>query len=338
MLHHLSPKVSVIVPVYNTELYVERAIVSLMEQTLDDVQFIIIDDGSKDNSLNIIKHVIARYPAREGQVTLISRENRGVAATRAQGMELATGDYVIHLDSDDWAELNWLEAMYTKAIEENADVVVCDYNEIFLKKSTARTQVVPSTKLDCIANLLNGHISNANWNKLIKKEIFSMNNIFFTSDIKMGEDFLVTLEVFIGAEKIGYIDKKLYNYNRCNENSLTLQFDDKALSDLIFITDKMNYLLIKNNISHIKLITNAINLFKLNVRNMYVLQSLGRQKLKEYALKIYPETNLLIEHGLGANFLKVTYFLSKYRLTSLFFLIDILIVANKMMWRFNLKS
>lgn len=105
------PKVSVIVPVYNTERYVERAIISLMEQTLDDVQFIIIDDGSKDNSLNIIKQVIARYPARQGQVTLISRENRGVAATRAQGMELATGDYVIHLDSDDWAELNWLEAL-----------------------------------------------------------------------------------------------------------------------------------------------------------------------------------------------------------------------------------
>jgi glycosyltransferase involved in cell wall biosynthesis len=119
-----APKVSVIVPVYNTELYVERAIISLMEQTLDDVQFIIIDDGSKDDSLNIIKQVIARYPVREGQVTLISRENRGVAATRAQGMELATGDYIIHLDSDDWAELNWLEAMYTKAIEENADVVV----------------------------------------------------------------------------------------------------------------------------------------------------------------------------------------------------------------------
>ncbi|HDX6611302.1 TPA: glycosyltransferase family 2 protein, partial [Escherichia coli] len=116
------PKVSVIVPVYNTERYVERAIISLMEQTLDDVQFIIIDDGSKDNSLNIIKQVIARYPARQGQVTLISRENRGVAATRAQGMELATGDYVIHLDSDDWAELNWLEALYTKAIEDNADV------------------------------------------------------------------------------------------------------------------------------------------------------------------------------------------------------------------------
>ena len=80
------PKVSVIVPVYNTELYVERAIISLMEQTLDDVQFIIIDDGSKDNSLTIIKQVITRYPARQGQVSLISRESRGIAGTRPQGM------------------------------------------------------------------------------------------------------------------------------------------------------------------------------------------------------------------------------------------------------------
>ncbi|KAA3493038.1 glycosyltransferase family 2 protein [Vibrio mimicus] len=122
-----APKVSVIMPVYNTEMYVERAMISLMEQTLDDVQFIIINDGSKDNSLSIIKEVITRYPTRKDQITLISRENRGVAVSRAQGMELATGDYVIHLDSDDWAERNWLEAMYSKAIEDNADVVVCDY-------------------------------------------------------------------------------------------------------------------------------------------------------------------------------------------------------------------
>lgn len=109
------PKVSVIVPVYNTELYVERAIISLMEQTLDNVQFIIIDDGSKDNSLNIIEEVIARYPARGGSVTLISRKNLGVAATRAQGMGIATGDYIIHLDSDDWAEPDWLDKQIGRA-------------------------------------------------------------------------------------------------------------------------------------------------------------------------------------------------------------------------------
>ncbi|EKF9488800.1 glycosyltransferase family 2 protein, partial [Vibrio cholerae] len=153
-----APKVSVIMPVYNTELYVERAMISLMEQTLDDVQFIIIDDGSKDNSLSIIKEVITRYPSRKDQITLISRENRGVAATRAQGMDLATGEYVIHLDSDDWVERDWLEAMHTKAVQDNADVVICDYSLIYKHGKKKVTQIVFEAGEECIISLFKNEI------------------------------------------------------------------------------------------------------------------------------------------------------------------------------------
>ncbi|MFM4974441.1 glycosyltransferase family 2 protein [Aeromonas rivipollensis] len=331
------PKVSVIVPVYNTELYVERAIISLMEQTLDNVQFVIIDDGSKDNSLNIIQEVIARYPAREGDVTLISRENLGVAATRAQGMGLATGDYIIHLDSDDWAEHDWLEVMYNKAISDNADVVVCDYQEIYRNKVISKRQHVPSIGFECVPKLIIGEISNANWNKLIKRSVFDLNEIKFNCDFRMGEDFLVSLAVFLNSSKVSYVCRALYSYNKANECSLTNVFDDKSLSDLINLVDKMIVLLDKHKLLDVKEITDAIIKFKVGVRNAYILQSARRSDLKIFALHLYPETNISIEHGNVPKFLKLTYFLNKKKMPWLFFFVDAALAFNRLLWRLNLK-
>lgn len=286
------PKVSVIVPVYNTELYVERAIISLMEQTLDDVQFIIIDDGSKDNSLNIIKQVITRYPARQGQVTLISRENRGVAATRAQGMELAIGDYVIHLDSDDWAEVNWLEAMYTKAIEENADVVVCDYFQMHRDRKILIEQRVFPHSIKSVKQLLLGRISNSNCDKLIKRRVFESNQVTFHSGYDMGEDFLVTFIVLINANKIIHLKKALYYYNRVNDASLTRNYSLKALMDLVEVVRLAEEYMQRNGLDNI--LQNEMSVFKLNVKALFILHSSNDMNIVEYAFKLYPSTNSLI--------------------------------------------
>ncbi|WP_407258936.1 glycosyltransferase family 2 protein [Klebsiella quasipneumoniae] len=309
------PKVSVIVPVYNTERYVERAIISLMEQTLDDVQFIIIDDGSKDNSLNIIKQVIARYPARQGQVTLISRENRGVAATRAQGMELATGDYVIHLDSDDWAELNWLEALYTKAIEDNADVVICDYYKVYKNKKIEVSQNVLPSPYNCVKKLFNRKLSNSNWDKLVRKKIFDDNEISFIDGLDMGEDFLVTLLVLLNSKKISYINKPLYYYNKNNDSSLTKSYSNKTLYDLVKIVDLADNYMKEKGI--LEFFLHETNMFKLDVKSLIILNSNNNIDLVNYAFNLYPNTNKLI---IGSNMktLKFVYILRSLRLLSFY--------------------
>ena len=243
------PEDYVIVPEYTSELYVERAIISLMEQTLNDVQFIIIDDGSKDHSLNIIKQVIARYPARQEQVILISRENRGVAATRAQGMELATGDYLIHLDSDDWAELNWLEVMYTTAIENTADVVVCDYRIIHPTQSSNVKQPVGRDGVDCVKKLLTGELLGPTWNKLIKRKLLSDNNIMFLPDINFLEDFILVMQAFLAANSIGYVAQPLINYNKCNESSITASVNDQKIKEIVFATNSINRVLCEHQLS-----------------------------------------------------------------------------------------
>ena len=122
------PKISIIIPVYKVEKYIERCARSLFEQTLDDIEYLFIDDCSPDKSIEELKDILDEYPHRKSQ-TIIHRmeRNKGQAAVRYWGVKNATGDYLIHCDSDDWVELDMYQQMYNKAIEEDADVVVCDY-------------------------------------------------------------------------------------------------------------------------------------------------------------------------------------------------------------------
>lgn len=284
------PKVSVIVPVYNTELYVERAIISLMEQTLDDVQFIIIDDGSKDNSLNIIKQVITRYPARQGQVTLISRENRGVAATRAQGMELATGDYVIHLDSDDWAELNWLEALYTKAIEDNADVVVCDYRNVYATKSTHIKQPIGVDGVDCVKKLLEGQLHGSTCNKLVRRALIIENNLTFLPDINYLEDFVLVTQVFLAANVISYIPLLLINYNQTNVSSITATATEQKVKEIVAATELINQILHHHQIANI--LSAQFSVMKLKLKYWMLYRFSG--VIPKHLWLLYPEASYYI--------------------------------------------
>lgn len=314
------PKVSVIVPVYNTEKYVERAIVSLMEQTLDDVEFIIIDDGSKDNSIIIIKQVIERYPNRTDQVILISRENRGVAATRAQGMELAKGEYTIHLDSDDWADLDWLNSMYSKAKEEDADIVVCDYQMIFTKKVVSVQQKVEMIGKDCIRNLLIGKISNMNWDKLVRRSLYSDNDINFVGGLDMGEDFLVTFRLLFFAQRVSYVSDFLYYYNKANDCSLTKKYSEKSLNDIVKVVEILDGFVKEHGC--LMFYKNEINHLKLNVRAMFIVQSGGDFNTKRKGLELYPETNNLIWKARVSRYFKLTYYLNLLGFDSLNWLVD----------------
>lgn len=325
------PQVSVIVPVYNTELYVERAIISLMEQTLEDVQFIIIDDGSKDNSLNIIKSVIARYPTRDGQVTLISRENRGVGATRAEGINLAAGKYIIHLDSDDWAESNWLEVLYSKAVKDNADVVICNYKTIFKRNSLKVKQSVSNSGMACAKLLLLGKVSNMNWDKLVRRELLFLNDINFFCGLDMGEDFYVTLKVFCFSSKVSHVDECLYNYNKTNELSLTKVYSSKSLSDIVAITNLAETFITKNNF--VRFLAKEFDFFKIGVRNCFVANGDKSVVTKKGGVELYPETNYLIEGGYAPKALTLAYYLNEYNILYLHTIYDLLVFFRNLIFK-----
>ena len=118
------PKVSVIVPVYNVEQYIEKCLENLVNQTLDDIEIIVVNDGSTDNSETIINKYLQKY---SNKIKYLTKTNGGLSDARNYGMKYATGEYIAFLDSDDYADVTTYEKMYNKAIEENCDYVECNF-------------------------------------------------------------------------------------------------------------------------------------------------------------------------------------------------------------------
>ena len=122
------PKVSVLIPVYGVEKYIRRCAVSLFEQTLEEVEYIFVDDCSEDKSISVLEETIERFPNSYAKVKILHHsENRGSAAARNTALNMATGEYIIVIDSDDFIESTMLEDLYNSAIDDMADIVVSDY-------------------------------------------------------------------------------------------------------------------------------------------------------------------------------------------------------------------
>lgn len=140
--------VSVIVPIYKVERFIARCVSSLLEQTLQNVEFIFVDDATPDGSIDVLQQVIERYPHRAEQVRLIHHEhNKGLPAARNTGLQVACGEYIFHCDSDDYVEPDMLQTIYDKATTENADFVWCDWWLSFEKRERYMKQPAYHTTL-----------------------------------------------------------------------------------------------------------------------------------------------------------------------------------------------
>lgn len=240
------PKVSVIIPVYGVENYIERCARSLFEQTLDDIEYIFVDDCTPDKSIEMLESIIEEYRLRfaeEKKTVRIVRmpTNSGLPAVRRHGIQLATGDYVIHCDSDDWVEIDMYQQMYEKAVDDSADVVVCDYyyTDSYTKKTCIGISM--PEKEHFISELLMRKVSKGVWNKLIKRNLYSY-------DIKypkynMGEDYVIIIQLLFYSSKISKIEKPLYNYyynpksitNNASKESILYRFNQTTANAQILL-------------------------------------------------------------------------------------------------------
>ena len=213
------PKVSIIVPVYGVEKYIERCARSLFEQTLDDIEYLFIDDCTPDKSIDILKQVLEEYPQRKSQVIIHRMEqNSGQAAVRKWGMLNVTGEYVIHCDSDDWVDTDMYRAMYDKAISEEADVVVCDYASSDGIKHQVHKGCLHIDKEQFIRDMCSMQTSWSAWNKLVKTSLLHSGIIY--PEGNMGEDMALILQIMMKVRKIAYVPKTLYYYY-VNPESIT---------------------------------------------------------------------------------------------------------------------
>lgn len=219
------PKVSVIVPVYGVEKYIERCARSLFEQTLDDIEYLFIDDCTPDRSIEILKNVLVDYPNRKSQV-IIHRmdQNSRQAAVRKWGILNATGDYLIHCDSDDWVEVNMLENLYHRATINNDDILFCDY---FDEKGGIVKYVENQVGLDAIETVrlfISGKTKASLCMSLVKKTLYD--NINFSFPIyDMTEDMTSLVQLTFLADNIGHIKEAFYHY--CyNPSSITTDISE----------------------------------------------------------------------------------------------------------------
>ncbi len=282
------PKVSVIVPVYNTEKYVERSIISLMEQTLSDVEFIIIDDGSTDKSAEVVNNVIIRYPNLFERITFIKRENRGVAATRAEGIDIARGEYIIHCDSDDYCNKDMLHKMYSVAKEKDLDILVTDFILDF-----GSTQILQSQKNvignNCVSLLLRGDLDVSLSNKLIKKALYIENDVRVINGFNMGEDFCTILRLVYFAKKIDYLEIVSFYYNKYNNSSATSHYSEKSLNDLVGVV-----IFVENFLRERKVYNDYSKDFfeyKIIVKNLHLWNGLQNRSIYNKGINLFPEVN-----------------------------------------------
>ena len=233
--------ISVIVPVYNAEKYLQKCLDSILEQTYQNLEIIIINDGSTDNSGQICQE----YEKQDDRIIYIEKQNSGVSDTRNAGMDRMTGTYVTFVDSDDWLEPNYVKFLYEKVIEYQADIVVGNYtsfnesNSVFyFHISTDYYEKVYDNKsvIPCLYDakeLLKSALI-VPWGKIYKKEIIA--NLRFPIN-RIGEDALFNLKALLDSEKVVYVNKSAY-INRVREGSLSNTWTDEWIRDAIYIIEE----------------------------------------------------------------------------------------------------
>lgn len=240
------PKVSVIIPVYNAEKYLNKCLESLINQTLSDIEIICINDGSTDNSLKILQE----YAQKDSRIRIIDKKNEGQGKARNLGIELANGEYLAFVDSDDWCELNMYEELYITAKNNDADLVECSfkiyndslnaiYNGIGLDgakfdKSFHWTELKDKT-------LLFENIP-APWNKLCRTKIVKSENIRFGTT-QFAEDVFFSLRIRILASKTVFINKELYVYRRTSDSIMSNLSKCKFENQINLLKDIKDFLI-----------------------------------------------------------------------------------------------
>lgn len=237
------PKISIIVPVYNVEKYLEKCLDSLVNQTLNDIEIILINDGSTDKSQNIINTYVNEYP---NLIKCFIKENGGMSDARNLGLKNATSEYISFIDSDDYIEKDMLEKMYNKAKENNYDIVFCNVNIIYPDKT-----ILKKSELVHTINKLN--INNKKhlllncypvvWNKIYRKD-FLLNNTYEKEGLfKKGvwfEDARMLYKMIPHINSASVVDENFYNYIQ-RPKSITYTYSERLYDILSNLDNIIDY-------------------------------------------------------------------------------------------------
>lgn len=216
------PFVSILVPVYNVEAYIERCARSAFEQTYQNLEFIFVDDATPDSSIDVLQRVINDYPERRNGIKILHHDtNRGLAAARNTAVASSLGDFVVHVDSDDWLETEAVELLIKRQQETDADIVYTRGN--YLENNG-------TAKIDCrgwstdkealLTNLLQDKATMCIWSKLIRKSLYTDHKVKCDEQGSYYEDYQSLSQLVYYAKAITCLNAYIYHYDRTNPNSI----------------------------------------------------------------------------------------------------------------------
>ena len=308
-------KVSLLIPIYGVEQYIERCVRSLMEQTYEHCEFVFVDDCTTDKSVTILEYILEQYPHRRKQVKIIHHEyNKGLGAARLSAIKNSTGRYISFVDSDDWVEHDYVKRLVEVADSQNADLVTSHFNanksdvyeedaDLFLRKLLMRRR--------------SPHI----WGNLVRRDIMDLYGILPIEGIDMAEDFHFMVKYLCVCSRVFSIGELLYHYTPDNPNSYTNRYSIKNIKSEINSLDSVYSYVMKIhpefrcllNVSFLEFYkASVINSNKNNVggRNLYA-DYLKKNRKLNLSEKLYLYT---IEHC-SSFFIKIIsfYFSVKYK-------------------------
>lgn len=284
----MSPKISVIIAVFNCERYIDACARSLFEQTLDNIEYIFINDATPDKSIQILNDIINDYPHRKSRTQITNLEkNGGVANARQIGILLATGEYIIHADSDDWVDKGMYERLYQKAKETNADIVGCNFRHEFSDVQYDFHQQYVDTMEENIRRLINGKIFPSLCTSLTRRSLITENDITFPIGLNMGEDLFFNLQLYLHAQKIVSMDWAPYHY-RHTEDSSCVQRTKRSIDSDIKIAGLIETFMKEHRLynQYAKEIE-----FRKFFSKLPLIHDLDDKELYKEWLNTYPETN-----------------------------------------------
>lgn len=286
-------KVSIIVPCYNAANYVNKTIDSIVNQTMTDIEAIFVDDGSKDNTLEVLKKKLLNL---EIDYKIVQKENGGVSSARNKGLEIATGKYVLFLDSDDFIEPNMLELMYNKIEELDLDSVFCGYDYVnmngeYYKKYDDRFKYIENTQdgFKTLEDILLNNIHIWTGCILYKRELLIKNNLKYYEGCNYGEDFEFICKAITKSNKVGSVPKILSHYLQ-RENSLvnSSEFSINNFKSLGAMNRLKHFVRMNtDNKNIIQLCEDIFNLETLVIYNRYIVKSKSNPEIEAIFNKAY---------------------------------------------------
>ena len=288
MPNKINPLVSVLVPVYGVEKYIERFARSIFEQTYENLEIIFVNDCTPDSSIEVLRRVLNDYPSRIPQTKIIDHDrNRGLAAARKTALLASSGYYIQNYDSDDYVDVDMIQQMVALAQREDADIVIADfYFERYYKQIKSIEKI--TDRKQYFKDIIRGEHASL-WNKMIKRKLYTDNSIKWEEGFDRGEDYMTIIQLFYYAHKITYLPEAFYHYNLYNVNSICHIVSEKVKRNYIQMVEFAD-----NFLTEHKLTGYEDDWAYMALRRRTILLANSNGKEREFYYHIFPKADFYL--------------------------------------------